>query len=722
MVIEPGQEIPQFFSWIGPALATWLLVALILAVAGVGLALLLAIVSRGPGPGYRTVAQRLREGTADLLSTSPRRIFALAQLSVKEAVRKKVFVALVLFAVIIAAAAWYMSPGAGNQPATLYLDFVLFWAISLPVLLVAIFLASFSLPGEIANHTIYTVVTKPVRPTEIVLGRIVGFTAIGSVMLLVMGIVSYIFVIRTLDHTHEIPGTVVIPGTSVVRTNLTRFKVGEGTEADRMVLRGLTSRAQGHEHELEIDIASGVGQTQVVNQHRHPIAQRIAGKRGQWTGAEKESIAAEAADAPGTAARSQQQIRVESKAHGLAPGDVVQIDGILDETQTGHNEKSGIWVVESVLEDSFTLKDSRYCRHSSQGEGQWRQVRYEVGAPQDFVTARVPRTAQRMQFLARDGSPAKEGINVGTEWDYRKAVEGGTLAACEFHFQGLRPSDVDENKNLRLQLTLGVFRTVKSDIETPVPANLELMNPDTEFISDKMPFSSSEYVRQQIAIPKVQAGYFKNDPTHRREDAELFGDYITDDGRLIVRISCAERLQYLTMALNDVYFLAGTDYPAVNFIKGCISIWFQLILVTSLAVAFSTFLNGFVALLTSGGILFASLLIERIREIVSRETPGGASFESAFRVWTRAPMTTELDPNTFTTSAIVFADEVVRLLMYLFLKVLPDLSQLSSVSYVAQGFSVPWNNLFVQLFTLLGFVIPLCLFAHYVLKGREIAA
>jgi hypothetical protein len=56
------------------------------------------------------------------------------------------------------------------------------------------------------------------------------------------------------------------------------------------------------------------------------------------------------------------------------------------------------------------------------------------------------------------------------------------------------------------------------------------------------------------------------------------------------------------------------------------------------------------------------------------------------------------------------------------LKVLPDLSHLSSVSFVSQGFSVPWNNLFVQLFTLLGFIIPLCLFAHYVLKGREIAA
>ena len=46
----------------------------------------------------------------------------------------------------------------------------------------------------------------------------------------------------------------------------------------------------------------------------------------------------------------------------------------------------------------------------------------------------------------------------------------------------------------------------------------------------------------------------------------------------------------------------------------------------------------------------------------------------------------------------------------------------SSADVVSQGFSVPWNNLFVQFFTLLGFMIPLCLFAHYILKGREVAA
>ena len=68
----------------------------------------------------------------------------------------------------------------------------------------ALLISAFSLPADIKNKTITTVVTKPVRTAEIVLGRIVGFTLIGSALLAVMGLASYVFVVRSLAHTHEI--------------------------------------------------------------------------------------------------------------------------------------------------------------------------------------------------------------------------------------------------------------------------------------------------------------------------------------------------------------------------------------------------------------------------------------------------------------------------------------------------------------------------------------
>ena len=90
-----------------------------------------------------------------------------------------------VFILILLFAGWYLDP-ASIDPARLYLDFVL-TATSYLVLLLSLFLSSQSLPADIKSHTIYTVVTKPVRASEVVLGRIVGFTAVTTFLLLVMG-------------------------------------------------------------------------------------------------------------------------------------------------------------------------------------------------------------------------------------------------------------------------------------------------------------------------------------------------------------------------------------------------------------------------------------------------------------------------------------------------------------------------------------------------------
>ena len=81
-----------------------------------------------------------------------------------------------LFALVLVFAGWFLDPNSQN-PAKLYLDFVLWWT-DLLIIFLAIFLSAFSLPNEIKNRIIYTVVTKPVRASEIVVGRMLGFTAV----------------------------------------------------------------------------------------------------------------------------------------------------------------------------------------------------------------------------------------------------------------------------------------------------------------------------------------------------------------------------------------------------------------------------------------------------------------------------------------------------------------------------------------------------------------
>src|SRR5262249_54054982 len=69
---------------------------------------------------------------------------------------------------------------------------VIYWAMTPFLLLVAGVLAAFSIPTDIRNQTIHTVVTKPVEPFEIVLGRSLGYTLLVSVVLTGLTAVSLV--------------------------------------------------------------------------------------------------------------------------------------------------------------------------------------------------------------------------------------------------------------------------------------------------------------------------------------------------------------------------------------------------------------------------------------------------------------------------------------------------------------------------------------------------
>jgi hypothetical protein len=165
-------------------------------------------------------------------------------------------------------AGWYLDPRS-SDPARLYISFVL-TATNYLILLLALFISTFSLPADIKNRTIYTIVTKPVRATEIVLGRMLGFVGVGTLMLVPMGVASYFFVTRGLRHDHEVVDI---------------KELGNGR------FEGKTSYDQFHEHTFSIDQsadASGeaIGITDMVRGHRHVVRQ-IEGKYyiGEPTGA-----------------------------------------------------------------------------------------------------------------------------------------------------------------------------------------------------------------------------------------------------------------------------------------------------------------------------------------------------------------------------------------------------------------------------------------------------
>lgn len=205
----------------------------------------------GPVEGFYAVARAVRDFVRfDLPGTSMRRVFALARLAFKEAIRRKVLFVVGLFLVLLLLAGWYLNPES-DDPARLYISFVL-TATNYLILVLALFISAFSLPADIKSKTIYTIVTKPVRATEIVLGRMLGFVAVGTLMLIPMGLASYVFVTRGLRHTH--------------------LEVVELKEVAGGVLEGETDHVRNHHHTFTIEPGlDGQGLTDIVRGHRHVV-------------------------------------------------------------------------------------------------------------------------------------------------------------------------------------------------------------------------------------------------------------------------------------------------------------------------------------------------------------------------------------------------------------------------------------------------------------------
>lgn len=259
MVLE--QEVLPYLQWLlhgsGSealgALPRFLLVLAGLLLFALFVGFLVAVGRHGVLKGGDTTYTTVVRGIADIFSTSPRRVWALARLAVKEAMRRRVIVALGVFFVILMFANWYLSVEV-QKPARLYLSFVL-TATTYLVLLISLVLSAFSLPGDFKSKTIYTVVTKPVHASEIILGRVLGFTIVATVLLAIMGACSYVFVLRSLDHTHTVDA----------------LSLKDITDNGEVIGQaGTTSIAAGHKHDVEIDV-DGNGVATLMNGHEHRI-------------------------------------------------------------------------------------------------------------------------------------------------------------------------------------------------------------------------------------------------------------------------------------------------------------------------------------------------------------------------------------------------------------------------------------------------------------------
>jgi hypothetical protein len=127
-----------------------------------------------------------------------RRVWAIARLSMKEAIRRKVLWVFSAILLVFLFGSWFFEFSAPVDQLRTYvktLDFAMTWLL----LLTAGLLAALSIPTDIKQQTIHTILTKPVERFEIVLGRFIGFTLIMTAVLLVLTLASLGYVLRGIN-------------------------------------------------------------------------------------------------------------------------------------------------------------------------------------------------------------------------------------------------------------------------------------------------------------------------------------------------------------------------------------------------------------------------------------------------------------------------------------------------------------------------------------------
>ena len=604
MVLE--EEIPKFATWIGPALLWYVFAGSLVAVFAAALAWLTQSVLYGPLAAGDRVYRGVLTGLADLAGMSPRRIWALARLAIQESLRRNVLVALALFLLIVLFAGWFLDPKSVN-PGKLYLGFIL-GATNLLVCMVTLVLSVFSLPADIKAKAIQTVTTKPVRTGEIVLGRILGFSIVGTVLLAIMGLIGWGFVVRSVSHGHTVAVEDTIELKDVAGT-VTGFE-------------GRSSLDRGHRHRIELD-AAGNGWTDNLQGHRHAV------------------------------------------------------------------------------------------RRSGGG--------YTIGAAEGLLEARRPLRGS-LRFLDREGRPSTKGISVGSEWTYRQYIEGGSLAAAIWKFEGI--SEREYSNGLPLEMIVRVFRTYKGSIEKGIKGSVRVRNPASGLQSDPFYFTAREFTIDSLLIPRKLASTSTDGGTRQ---VDLFQDIVAD-GRVEVLLQCLEPAQYYGVAQADFYLRAGDGSFALNYAKSCLGILFSMLLVTAMGVMFSTFLGGPLALFATLAVVMVGQFREFIQRLFESQVtgdssivPGGGPIESLYRIVTQESITVELAPSS-AVQIMKTVDTFLLAPMRLLAGIFPSLSSLGTSDFVAGGFDIPFDLVAEHGMETLGYLLAFFIAGAFCLRAREVAS
>lgn len=121
------------------------------------------------------------------------RIWAIVENTYKEGLRQRILMLLILFSILVIIVSVFVGPFALGEAPKIIRDVGLA-AASLFGILVVIIIGSTIIHSDIEKRTIYTVITKPVKRSEIIVGKFLGLLLLTAMLVCAMAVIHQLVI------------------------------------------------------------------------------------------------------------------------------------------------------------------------------------------------------------------------------------------------------------------------------------------------------------------------------------------------------------------------------------------------------------------------------------------------------------------------------------------------------------------------------------------------
>jgi hypothetical protein len=751
---------PQAFNF-RAGFVIWLQITGTILAAGLILGLVLSIARNGAS-GIRLFARGLVSYLEDLSSLSFRRIMAMTRLTFKEATRNRALLVFVLFAVVLMFGGWFVSDA--NERAELQVKptiaFIL-TTISWLTLPVVIFLSCWGIPEDIRVRSLHTVVTKPVRRLEIVIGRIIGFWSIALLVLSVMGVVGFVWINRQVPAAAQDQLTCRVPVFGALyfltpegEPALRGINVGDVWEHRSHILGNSRARAVW----LFDDITPDTVGDDLELESRFEAFRTVKGSADS---------ARYGIEAQYTLVRNPREDAFGALALGVSLRDVADAlrDGQYASAATSLDE-----LAETVRTNWQDLPPQDYAglaQGALTADVALRQYDPELAPLGELFVAVSNSASELLQASEAVRAGAQQALSSSFETlaDYLReqtTLLQVKLPRLEVPLESFHVSEYHDGDRTKINRKISfaadseslarfLAENVEAWNEQGLLAEGDALKSDAAQTFEKSGLISvlnaellAAVLQEQLdagaltvngnKLELTQAGSWFGffDDLVRREllasqdsegwlvEVDLFEDLTTND-RLRIEVACLNDQMYLGMARPDLFVRLEDQSFLTGYSKAVVSTGLMLMLVITLAVTASCIVKGPVAFLFAvSAFIVGQFFHSFMLRIVEGQEAG--LVESATLMLQHRNPSSGMNASETTQGVIRSIDSVSTGLLEGASYIVPNFDIFTKASaYVENGFDVPMAGAVIPaLAVLLGFLLPCILFAGACLKFREL--